>query len=161
MSENLQEIIDNLNYHIWDKCPDPENYLGFSYESTTMCEAIKFCDLVLWDSENKPHKVDYDTGEEEPIEDCVKRLFDEYVHELNKIKFNKKLNIFVRHGKKDTEFYLNGLQVATSNYSEGLKAFVLWFKLEISEERYELPTMEAVEEKVNEICLEWLEECYE
>ena len=85
---NYKKIVDKLNDKLNKSINDDFTHHAFYYESNYAIDAIKFNDIILWDSENDGRDfIMTDRGEvKEDLYDYVKDVFDEYVNELNNIE---------------------------------------------------------------------------
>ena len=80
----IENVIYGLNENI------PENYdeqSYFTYETSGYWEAIKFGEVILWDSENEPRKWNEKNKEYEDLENFIKKQFNRYVNKIKSMRF--------------------------------------------------------------------------
>ena len=85
--ENYLDIVDELNNNLTDKATN-EGY-SFSYVSNGWFHGIKFNDDFIWDSENDTREYHgEETDTYEPLLDCIKREFNNYVNLIKTCRFD-------------------------------------------------------------------------
>ena len=82
----ILDIINNLNEQLEDK---NEVYRRFHYKSYGYFHYIYFGDELLWDSDNDEREL-ISLSKYEDLEVYIKKQFNKYVNELNKLKFKIK-----------------------------------------------------------------------
>ena len=80
------DIIERLNFELGDK---GENFRTFYYKSYGYFHYIYFGDELLWDSDNDEREL-VGLNKYEDLEVYIKKQFNKYVSELNKLKFKIK-----------------------------------------------------------------------
>ena len=85
--EKYIKIIQTLNEELDEKMKTFDHGFYFSYSTEGYIHMIEFMNELLWDSENEGRKFDKEKNEYEPLMPYIKRKFNDYVDELNKIKF--------------------------------------------------------------------------
>lgn len=82
----ILDIINNLNEQLEDK---NEVFHRFHYKSYGYFHYIYFRDELLWDSYNDEREL-ISLNKYEDLEVYIKKQFNKYVNELNKVKFKIK-----------------------------------------------------------------------
>ena len=85
--EEIIKIVADLNYHISDIDDCPEH--SFSFICTGFYSAVMFNEFCLWNSEDSDRRHNEETNEDEPFDLCIKRLFNEYLEDINRFKFKR------------------------------------------------------------------------
>jgi len=81
------EIVEELNSHIYDIDCTPEH--SFSWCTNGYFSVIMFDDYVIWSSEDDARKLHDNGNDREPLDTCIKRLFNEYLEDINRFKFKR------------------------------------------------------------------------
>lgn len=81
------DIIERLNFELEDK---GETYHRFNYRSYGHYNYVFFEDELLWDSDNDEREYKGTSTTKEDLEMYIKKQFNKYVNELNKLKFKIK-----------------------------------------------------------------------
>jgi hypothetical protein len=59
---------------------------AFEYRTDGFSDAIYFEDVLLWYSEEDSREYNEELDEYEPLESYIRKMFNKYVEELNKIR---------------------------------------------------------------------------
>ena len=84
--DNYLETINELNALLYGKAGDYTTH-SFNYRTNGYSDIICFNEDILFSSEDEERIFDEQTGEYEPLTPYVKRMFNERVEELEKLKF--------------------------------------------------------------------------
>jgi len=79
------KAVNNLNEELYERSGETE--ATFIYWTNGFVDCIKFGELWLWDSENDDRDWIEDKNDYEPFEPFIKRMFNEEVEKLHKLKF--------------------------------------------------------------------------
>ena len=83
--EKFVDIVQELNAELYDNFGEVE--MNFGYTTNGYCDIITFGDNLIWDSENDERNFDEKTGEYEPFIPFIKLVFNDWVDEINSLKF--------------------------------------------------------------------------
>jgi len=83
---NYIKIVNELNEEIFQKLGE-ELEANFVYSTDGFFEAINYAEIMIWNSEEDEREWDEEKNEYEPFKPFIKRIFNEKVEKLEKVKF--------------------------------------------------------------------------
>lgn len=85
MEENIINLIDTLNWKIYDLFPDGEIF--FELSSNGHIAVITFCNIVLWNSEDEERNWIEKENKYEPLDKFIIQKANKYIQLISKLKF--------------------------------------------------------------------------
>lgn len=85
MDYNL--LVRDLNVELFEKNNQIQSIDQFTHVTDGFYDLIKFGDTILWCSDDDERLFDEVKNEYEPIEPFIKRVFNNHIEALNKLKF--------------------------------------------------------------------------
>ena len=82
---NYEEVVNELNCDLYEKHNEVD--YNFNYRTTGFVAIILFDDFVLWSSEDDERSFDEQENEYENMTPFIKKKFNEFADEMQKLKF--------------------------------------------------------------------------
>lgn len=85
MSENVIEIVEKLNYELFEK---GEEEITFVFQGNGFWEGVEVAGHPIW-SDQTDTRVCFDGNNREPLETHLRREFNDLADRLSKLKFKR------------------------------------------------------------------------
>lgn len=86
-SEDILNIIFELNGEIHEAGVVPEDFCGFEYRTNGWSSIIEFCGIMLWNDDDDARTYLEETDEYEPLETYLRRESNKLINRISKLKF--------------------------------------------------------------------------
>jgi hypothetical protein len=84
MKDEFLEIVDNLNSELYDKYEEETHF--FSYRTNGHHDMILFDEEIIWTDDWDDREFNEETDNYEPLEPYIKKLFNEYIEKISRLK---------------------------------------------------------------------------